>query len=479
MLTTPLTSTLRQGVNWRNILILLLAAVPLGLVNYIPLPADLSYTGARAMAVLFIAVTLWITEIVHPAVTALFILALLPLMQIITFEKALAGFADTSIILLIAIYILSAAMLQSGLDRRLAFLLLNLSRGSIQLNLLLVAVTVMAFTFLIPTSTGRAALMAPICVGIVNAIGLKPGSNVGKAIFLMVSFTSLIFSNSIMTGSLSMVYATGLFQQIAGYTWTYLSWMTVMLPGSLITIFLVWLMLLKVFPPELKGLDNGLKYIKEQLSLMGPLTAAEKKVAFLFLGMLAMWVTNFLHHLPVALPALLAATLSFFPGFNLHSWKEAVQKVDWGTVILFAGSLSLATGLTETGAMGWFATIAFGNMKTGSLAFLGLMVMLIAMVIRLGFNSVLAAATVILPMVLTLAMKLGLNPIWLGMIGAVASDLCMFLPTQSPSLLATYGMGFYSTRDTLKAGSLATLCLVTVTLIMAMFYWPLVGVAPQ
>lgn len=474
-----LNAELHKDINLRNVIIPLLGIIYLVGVNYIPLPAGLSLAGLRSLAVLFLAVILWITEIIHPAVTAMLIVALLPLMQIITFEKALAGFADTSIILLISVYILSAAMLKSGLDRRLAFLLLRLSRGYVKANLLMVALTVMAFTFLIPTSTGRAALMVPICTGVVNAMELKPGSNIGKAMFLIIPFTSLIFSSSLMTGSLSIVYATGLFQHITGYSWNYLSWMAMMLPGSLITIFFVWLMLLKVFPPELKELNNGLKYIREQLSRMGPLTMAEKKVALLFLGMLLMWTTSFIHHLPAALIALLAATLTFLPGFNLHSWKEVVLKIDWGTVILFGGSLSLALGLTETGAMSWLAAITFYNIKTGNLAVLGLMVMLISVIIRLGFNSVLAATTVILPMVLTLATRLGLNPIWLGMIGVVGSDLCMFLPTQSPSLLATYGTGFYSIRDTLKAGSLATFFLVGVTLIMAWLYWPLLGITPK
>ncbi|KYH31293.1 sodium-dependent dicarboxylate transporter SdcS [Moorella mulderi DSM 14980] len=475
---TSLKVELHKSFNWKMATTLLLGIICMAGINYLPLPAGLTLAGLRSLAVLLLAVTLWITEIVHPAVTAMMIVVILSLAKIITFEKALAGFADTSIALLVSIYILSAAMIKSGFDRRLAFFLLRLSKGNINLNLLMVALTMIVFTFLIPTSAGRAALMVPICTGIANAMELKPGSNIGRAMFLIVPFTSLIFSSSLLTGSLSMIYAVSLFQRVAGYSWNYLSWMAMMVPGSLITVLLVWLMLLRVFPPEIKELNKGLQYIQEQLARMGPMTMAEKKVALLFIGMLLLWVTNFLHHLPTALVSLLAATLTFFPGFNLQSWKEAMVKVDWGTVILFGGSLSLASGLKETGAMDWLAAVAFGNLRTGNVALLGLMVLGICIVIRLGFNSVLGASTVILPMVMATAANLGIEPVWLGMIGVVGCELCMFLPTQSPTLLATYGTGFYSTRDTLKAGSLATLLLVGVTLVMASFYWPLLGLKP-
>ncbi|KYH32215.1 SLC13 family permease [Neomoorella mulderi] len=478
MYITRLNVALHKGLQGRNLLILMLGIGLVG-INYLPLPPGLTINGLRVLVVLLLAVTLWVTEIIHPAVTAMVIIVVLPLMQVITFEKSLAGFADTSMALLVAIYILTGAMVKSGLDRRLAFLLLSLSQGKIKENLLMIALTVIAFTFLVPTSAGRAALMVPICRGMASSMGLKPGSNIGKAMFLIVSFTSLIFSSSLLTGSLSMIYAMSLFQRVGGYSWNYLHWMAMMLPGSLITTFLVWLLLLKVFPPEVHQISKGRQYIREQLVQLGTMTTEEKKVGLLFFGMLILWITSYWHHLPVALVAVLAATLTFFPGFNLQSWKEAMLEVDWGTVILFGGSLSLASALKETGAMDWLATLAFGNIRTNSVMLLGLTIMVICIIIRLGFNSVLGASTVILPMVMATATNLKLNPIWLGMIGVVGSELCMFLPTQSPTLLATYGAGFYTTRDTLRAGSLTTFLLMAVTLIMAYFYWPLLGINPR
>lgn len=446
--------------------------------SLLPPPEGLTVQGFKSLLILIFAVILWITELLHPAVTASMVIVLLSVMRVISFDKAIQGFADSSIALLVAVFVLSAAMVQSGLDKRLAYLLLSFAHGDSRLSVLMVICTMMLFTFLVPTAAGRAALMVPICLGMTNAMNLKQGSNIAKAMFLAVSFVSLIFSSAIMTGALSMVYATGLFQKVLGYSWNYVSWLTYMLPGAILSSLLTWLVLILVFPPEMKQVPQGSEYVKQKLQEMGSIRKEEKKVAFLFLSMVFLWITSFLHHLPVALIAVITAMITFFPGIELHKWKDAVVQVDWGTVIIFGGSLALATSLKETGAIEWITELAFGRIPPLSPYMTAFLVLVICILIRLGFTSVLAAMTVILPMTLAAAPALGVNPLWLGMISVIGSDLCLLLPTQSPTLLATYATGYYSMRDTLKAGLPSMGVFILVTLIMAAFYWPALGIKP-
>ncbi|MDN5347555.1 MAG: solute carrier family 13 (sodium-dependent dicarboxylate transporter), er 2/3/5 [Clostridia bacterium] len=460
---------------WAYILISVALLIILSILSP---PQGLNTAGLRAIGVLAMAVMLWVTEVLSPVVTGLLIMVLLPLLKVIDFSQSLLGFADSSIWLLIGVFILSAAMVKTGFDRRLAFSLIRLARADARRTIYMVIVTMMILTFIIPTSAGRSALMVPICLGIANAMALKPGSNVAKAMFIAVPYISLVFSSSLMTGALSMVYAVGLFQKVAGYSWNYLSWFVVMFPGALIVSLLVGPILLKIFPPEIKTLHEGASYIEGELKKLGQPSKDEIKIALLFFLMLLLWVTNFLHHLPVALLSLAVAVLVFLPGIELITWKEAAQKIDWGTVVLFGSSLALAGALKESGAVDWLARIAFGWAKGFGPATMATFVLVITALVRFGFNSVLASTTTMLPVVMAAAATLGINPVWLGMITIIGSDLCLCMPTQSPTNLATYATGYYSIGDMFKAGIWVSLALVIVTVALAMFYWPLVGLTP-
>ncbi|CEP67019.1 Sodium/sulphate symporter [Moorella glycerini] len=468
--------TLISSINLRKKYFLIPLIIALYLSSLLPPPFELSINGYKSLLIVFFALVLWITEILPPALTSILILILLPVMGVIPFEESIAGFSDSSCILLVSIFILSIAMSNSGLDQRIALSLLRLAKGKIRLTIFMAIFTAMIMTFLIPTSAGRTALMVPICLGMVKAMHLKPGSNIAKSIFLSLSFVSIIFSNAVITGAPSIIYAASLFQKAAGYKWNYITWLVYMLPGAALISFLILPVLLWIFPPEKEEMKSALTYIDERLKTMGPLSVAEKKVASLFAFMILLWITTNTHHLPVALTALIIAALTFFPGLELHSWKEAMAKVEWGTVAIFASSLAMAASLKSTGVINWFAQIALVFVMGDNSYLAGLTIIIVAVVIRLGFNNVLGAMAVTLPLTFEIASALHMNPVWLGLLSVVGTDLCFFLPIQSPSLLVSYATGYYTMFDTLKAGTATVIMAIIITLIMATFYWPVLGI---
>jgi xanthine/uracil permease len=82
------------------------------------------------LIILCIAIYLWITEKIPPAVTGLLIIVLLPLFKVVTFSQAISGFVNGSVWLLIGVYILSAAMNEIGLDKRIAYSLVIRGRAN-------------------------------------------------------------------------------------------------------------------------------------------------------------------------------------------------------------------------------------------------------------------------------------------------------------------------------------------------------------
>jgi di/tricarboxylate transporter len=89
-----------------------------------------------------------------------------------------------------------------------------------------------------------------------------------------------------------------------------------------------------------------------------------------------------------------------------------------------------------------------------------------------------AAAVVIVPIAIQTALQLGLNPRTFAMMIAVAAS-CSYLTPLEPSCLMVYGPGGYKFSDFLKIGSLLTLIIGVIAVVMVPRIWPLqIGAGP-
>jgi len=405
-------------------------------------------------------------------------MTLFPIFKVIPYQKAIAGLGGNSTWLLIGVFIISAAMQETGLDKRIALLLLRLSKGDSRVNLLMAISTTTLFLFLLPTGSGRVAIMLPICIGMINAMQLEKGSNIGKSMLIGISFASLIGSIGLMTGAVATVYAIGIFESMIGYSWSYIKWLIVMFPGVLIINFLIWLTFLKLFPPEIDVIPGGLTYINEELAQLGSISKKEIKIFGLMLLMIALWIFADFVQMSVSQTCFLIALTTMLPGIEILNWEKAIHSIEWSIVLLLGSSLAMVEALTETQAINWLTENMFGILKGLPPSQIGLIITLMMAIIRFGFPSLLSMTATTFPLVLTMAISLEINPLWLGLVGISASVLGLFLPTQALSLMTSYTAGYYSMKDMFRAGFFTVLIVITVMTLMANFYWPLLGIQP-
>jgi len=152
--------------------------------------------------------------------------------------------------------------------------------------------------------------------------------------------------------------------------------------------------------------------------------------------------------------------------------------VEWSVVLLLGASLAMVEALNATEAINWLAQTFFIALKGLAPTMVGFLLMFMIIVIRLSFPNLLTMIATTFPLVLSMAVSLDINPIWLGLIGISASALGIFLPTQSLALLTTYNAGYYSIRDLMRAGTTTAFIIIIITTLAANFYWPLLGISP-
>jgi di/tricarboxylate transporter len=88
-----------------------------------------------------------------------------------------------------------------------------------------------------------------------------------------------------------------------------------------------------------------------------------------------------------------------------------------------------------------------------------------------------AAAIVVLPIALQTAFHLQLNPRAFGMMIAFAAS-CSFITPLEPSCIMVYGAGRYRFVDFLKVGTLLTLIIYVIAILLVPIVWPL-NAAPR
>ncbi|MEA5385680.1 SLC13 family permease [Haloarculaceae archaeon H-GB11] len=133
--------------------------------------------------------------------------------------------------------------------------------------------------------------------------------------------------------------------------------------------------------------------------------------------------------------------------------------IDWGTLVLFGGGLSLAAALADTGAIEWLADLLFGALTSVPLVVLLLAV--VATTVLLGeLASNTAMAAVLAPLLISagaryapmLGTSATLGSVFLALAGAIAASFGFALPVATPPNAIAFGTGWVRREDMLRAG---------------------------
>lgn len=426
----------------------------------------LTVDGKACLAVLVFAVTLWVTEALPFAVTSLFVLLLIPAFGIADYATVVAaGFGNPIITFFIGVLILSSGFGRSGLGTRLVLHVLRIF-GTRTDRVLLGFLVVGAMLSMWITDMAVAAMLLPLGVGVLRDAGLEPRkSNFGRALMIACAYGPLIGGIATPAGTGANPIAISYLRELAEVDISFVRWMTLGVPATILMLPLGWLLLLKLFPPEIDKLPLAEEEIARRLRDLGPASPVEVKTLAVFAVTIALWLgTPLLASLtqgavnpPIQAVALLGGLLLFLPGMTVLSWKQAQQDVDWGGVLLIVAGLSLGLMVFETGAARWIARVVLGNIGLVPTVIQPFVIVLGVAMLHLMFSSNTVTGSIIMPILIALAQDLGIDPWTIAAPAAFTSSLAFILVTESPTNVIPYAAGYFSIRDMAKAGVLMTL----------------------
>jgi sodium-dependent dicarboxylate transporter 2/3/5 len=487
------------GAGMRSRIGLPLAAVVFLAMFFAPFPS-LSPQAHALAAVMSAVVVLWVTEALPMPVTALMAAVACVVLRVAPAKEVFAPFADPLMFLFIGSFMIAKAIMLHGLDRRIAYSVLSHPAvGASPTRILLAFGAVTALISAWISNTATTAMMYAIGMAILaymsdaarkNGRSLDPRYPAG--LMMMTSFAASIGGLATPIGTPPNVIGVGFIRQLTSTELPFFSWMLIGVPVVVI-MMLVLFATLRGAAKRVAASDAGsAEMLKEERDRRGPWSTGEKSTVLAFAITVILWVTPGIlalvygdasgpykamtSRVPEGVAALAGASMLFLLPGNQNgkaiTWREAA-KIDWGIVLLYGGGfalgvLSFQTGLAETmgrGLIGFLPTAG----GTGLLIASTIMAVILSEV-----TSNTASANMIVPVVISIAMAAGVDPVEPALGATMGASLGFMLPVSTPCNAIVYGSGYIPLTRMMRYGIVLDIVGVVVIVTMIKLLLPLV-----
>lgn len=422
----------------------------------------------------------WVTEALPVAATALVPLVALPLLGVATPTAAAAPFANPVIFLFLGGFLLAAALQRAGLHRRLALAVVA-AVGTRPDRLVLGFMAATALVSMWVSNTATVVMVLPLATPVLELLAHDAGADDRErhareaALLLGVAYAASIGGLGTPVGTPPNALAIGFLQATHGVRISFAEWMRVGVPLVLVATPLAWLILTRV-AYRVRGRESAEAQasVAAQRAALGPVRRDEWLVGLVLVLAAAAWVTQPL--LERALPGLseagigvLAALVLFaLPserGGALLDWEPA-ERVPWGVLVLFGGGLSLAAAVQSSGLAAWIGD-SLGALRGLPLP-LVLLLVTTAVVCLTEFTSNTATAAALLPLVSSLALAIGTDPVRLAIPTALAASVGFMMPVGTPPNALVYATGKVTMREMMRAGAMVNVVLVVLVTVVGL-----------
>jgi solute carrier family 13 (sodium-dependent dicarboxylate transporter), member 2/3/5 len=439
------------------------------------MPGDLDPTTKHALAIALFMVVAWMTQAMDYTVTGFIGCFLFWALGVARFPLAFSGFANETAWFLFSALLLGVIATQSGIARRIACNIM-LFMGTTYPRLLLgLIITDFLLTFIVPSGVARLVIMASIALGLVEVFRVKTGSNVARGMFLILTYTANLFDKMIIAGAGSIT-AMGLMQKVGGIEVLWSKWFLAFLPCSIVTVMAAWWLTLWLYPPEQVSLEGGRDYLRQELGKLGSWSTQEIKAAALLAVAVALWLTDFIHHIAPPVIGMGVCMFALLPRVGILKVAD-LRTLNYMPVFFVAAAISMGAVLDQTKGIDVITHLVFTAIQPyfTNLFYTTVIMYWSGFIYHFLLASEISMLSTSIPLVMEFAKAQGMSPLLLGMIWTFSAGGKLFA-YQSGVLIVGYSYGYFEARDLLRLGWWLTVVEFFVLVLLVQIYWPLIGI---
>lgn len=414
------------------------------------------------LCILAVVAVLFVTEIIPLAVTAMAAAIACGVLGLIPFESIFLGVADDTVVLFGGMFIVGAAMFETGLAQHAGALVVKAcgkGENRLMIGMMIIAATMSAFL----SNTGTTACLMPVVLGICaeakisasrQLMPLAFAAGLGGTITLIGTPPNIIANVALKAAGMPEL-------QFHFFEYAWLG-IPITIAGILYMVTIGKHLLPNTFV-EVKLSDAD--------TSEGEAHGKQDKLHQMVMGIILLCViVSMAVGLPLHVVAVIGALICILTGCITE--KAAYASIDWMTIFLFAGMIPMAEAMNTSGAGKLIADTVISMLGGSPSVYMVTFVIFVLAVVLTQFMSNTASKALLAPVGIAIAASLGANPKAVLMAILIASSCAFATPVGTPPNTLVLGPGHYKFVDYLKCGTgLVAVCLI-VSCIVIPIVWP-------
>jgi len=421
------------------------------------------------LCVLAVAAFLFVTELIPLAVTAMAACTALGILGVLPSKQVYAGLSNSTVVLFGGMFVIGAAMFKTGLAEAIGLWVVN-KAGTREVPLMGAIMIVTIILSSVSSNTGTVACLMPVIIGIANAANIPASKEL-----MPLAVAANVGGTITMIGTPPNVIVTGALSAAGLPSFGFFEFALIGVPLSVIVLVYMLTIGRKTIPIKSAGAmdEAAVKAAKEEAGA-GDDSAPKSKTKMIISGLILVGVVVAmalkLKTVPLHTAAVTGAILCVITGCLKE--KEAYAGIDWVTIFLFAGMLSVATAMDKTGAGKLIADTVVNMMGDHPNPLVLCAVLYLISNVLTQFMSNTAAAALLAPIGISIAQSIGADPKPVLMSIGIAASMAFATPMATPPNTLVLGPGGFSFNDYVKVG--LPLCIITFIASVAIIpiFWP-------
>ena len=421
------------------------------------------------LCVLAVAAFLFVTELIPLAVTAMAACTALGILGVLPSKQVYAGLSNSTVVLFGGMFVIGAAMFKTGLAEAVGLWVVN-KAGTKEVPLMGAIMIVTIALSAVSSNTGTVACLMPVIIGIANAANIPASKEL-----MPLAVAANVGGTITMIGTPPNVIVTGALSAAGLPSFGFFEFALIGVPLSVIVLVYMLTIGRRTIPVKNAGaMDaDAVEAAKKEAGASDDNAPKSKTKMWIsgliLLGVVAAMALN-LKTVPLQTAAVTGAILCVITGCLKE--KEAYAGIDWVTIFLFAGMLSVATAMDKTGAGKLIADTVVGMMGENPNPIVLCAVLYLISNVLTQFMSNTASAALLAPIGISIAQSIGADPKPVLMSIGIAASMAFATPMATPPNTLVLGPGGFSFNDYVKVG--VPLCIITfiASVIIIPIFWP-------
>ena len=423
-----------EFISAKRVIILLLATLFSGsMLLWLPYEAQTN----RGIALLILVAILWLTEVIPITITALAVPILSIFLGLVETKPALQHFANPTIFLFFGGFALATSLSVNGLDRYIAHKVLSLARGNLLVAILLLFLVTALLSMGI-SNTATAAMMIPLGVGLLKGLPYEENKKAYWFVILGITYSSSIGGMGTLVGSPpNAIVSSNLHITFQEWLWYGMPVVAGLLPLTIIFLYFF-------FRPNLK---NAMISPKGEQTHQVATTLGKKQWAAIVIFALTALFWVFSTQINPVLSGL----------FGLEKIADFDSVIAMTAAILVCVFKAMVDSIVEV-------------IRSQNYFIIGLLVSTF-IVFLTEFTSNTASAALLVPIFISIAEQLGVDPTGLAMIIGIGASCAFMLPVATPPNAIAFGTGLLPQRVMLKTGFWLNIISILFISIIGYYFW--------